>query len=179
MTRTKRQDPLARRNRANKNRGRAFENRCAKALGWTRVPYSGAQKGWGAGDVVDRFYERDGKWMAECKITVGQKTGISIKGKWRKQMVRDLDGRLPLLFFARKGSSRTWVLMPYDSWREMSKTFQFHAEVDPTEQGTFLIQQWILDHVSGGCDVYRIVAGHDEYFLMDFDYFTRQVGHDS
>lgn len=171
----KRKDPLACRNRANKNRGRAFENRCAKALGWTRVPYSGAQKGWGAGDVVDRFYERDGKWMAECKTMIGQKTGLSIKSKWRQQMVRALDGRMPLMFFTRKGAAEAWVLFRDDGFAYLGTLHHFGINVrtiEPTELGTFLIPQEVLNGAQDDY-LYRLDIATEHYFLISFDLFTR------
>jgi hypothetical protein len=74
--------------RNNKNRGRAFERHVADFLGWTRVPYSGAQKDWGGGDVIDGFYTKDGFWTAECKTQKARPdNAILIKAKWIGQML--------------------------------------------------------------------------------------------
>jgi hypothetical protein len=183
----KRQDPLARRNRANKNRGREFENRCAKALGWTRVPYSGAQAHWGKGDVVDRFYEKDGEWHAECKTTVGQKTGISINGKWLKQMRDHAPTRRPVLFFTRKASTNIWVLAPVISWshfisiKSEIRTYVTRV-VKATEKGTFLIPQELLDDVADngiiGC-VTTTGFDPDVYYLTTLDKFKEGITRDT
>jgi hypothetical protein len=187
----KRQDPLARRNRANKNRGREFENRCAEKLGWTRVPYSGAQAHWGKGDVVDRFYEKDGEWHAECKTTIGQKTGLSINGKWIKQMQNHAASRRPILFFTRKASATTWVLVPLMSWfhfigiKNIETRPYLSESLKKTEKGTFLIPQALLDAVASG-----VITGHiqahpisggdfDTYYLTTLDKFKEGITRDS
>lgn len=184
----KRQDPLARRNRANKNRGRDFENRCAKVLGWTRVPYSGAQAGWGKGDVVDGFYTRNGFWQAECKITIGQKTGLSINGKWIKQMnnldrvpqhVAGIRERHPVLFLARKGSPRSWALLPAISWdwlhyKMIEASTYTISDAKPTEKGTFMLPQNTLDGAWNG-HIQSIDVGGMYYYLISFPYFVELV----
>lgn len=89
--------------RLNKNRGRAFERAVAEYLGWTRVPYSGAVKEWGYGDVIDGFRTKDGYWAAECK-TQPASPNISINTKWIKQMMKGaVGGRTPLIITRNKG----------------------------------------------------------------------------
>lgn len=103
--------------RSNKNRGRAFEKKCAHALGWTRVPYSGGSGEWGGGDVVDGFYSKKGMWSAECKTQQPTKTkSISIKDKWLRQMRRDTGDRMPVMFIKVTGSQESFALLPEESW---------------------------------------------------------------
>lgn len=185
MSKPKRQDPLARRNRANKNRGREFENRCAKFLGWTRVPYSGAQAHWGKGDVVDKFYEQTGEWHAECKTTIGQKTGLSINGKWITQMQNHSHSRRPILFFTRKASTDIWVLLPLMSWchfigkRLIDRIYTVESP-KATEKGTFMISQSLLDavaesKVTGSLQVARTNGETDFYYLTTLAHFKEVI----
>jgi hypothetical protein len=104
--------------RNNKNRGRAFEKKCATALGWTRVPYSGGSGEWGKGDVVDGFHTKKGIWVAECKTQDGTTSGnLSVKDKWLKQMQKEADEttRVPVLFLRLNGDTNSFVLLPEQS----------------------------------------------------------------
>jgi hypothetical protein len=104
--------------RNNKNRGRAFERHVAEKLGWTRVPFSGAVRDWGVGDVMDGFYQRKGCWAAECKTQQpGVDGSISIKHKWVNQMYDACrDGRQGIIITKNVRSSRAWVFFLDDAW---------------------------------------------------------------
>lgn len=103
--------------RANKNRGRNFERKVADLLEWTRVPYSGAIKDWGGGDVVDGFYKKRGFWSAECKTQQpGPRGSISILQKWIQQMGNGaIQGRRSLIITRNVGSIKIYAVLPVAS----------------------------------------------------------------
>lgn len=104
--------------RNSKNKGRAYERRIADSLGWQRVPFSGASRDWGEGDVIDCYYSKNGYWRGECKKQPARKSGdIVIDQKWIEQIdaVRDKT-RLNVIFTQEHGSPITFVVLPPDAW---------------------------------------------------------------
>lgn len=109
--------------RNNKNRGREFERKVARLLGWTRVPYSGAMTEWGGGDVMDGFYKRKGFWAAECKTQQPGPLGtLSIKQKWLEQMRKcTANGRQGIIITRNVGSQKVFVVMPEASFKSIEE----------------------------------------------------------
>ena len=100
--------------RNSKNKGRAYERRIAEELGWTRVPFSGASRDWGEGDVVDGYYSKKGFWRGECKKQPARKSGdIAIEQKWIEQVAAIKDkSRMNVYFTQTHGSHISFVFLP-------------------------------------------------------------------
>lgn len=188
--------------RNNKNRGRAFERKCADKLGWTRVPYSGGSGEWGKGDVVDGFHSGKGIWVAECKTQDGTISGnLSIKDKWLKQMQKEADEttRIPVLLLRLNGDTRSYVLLPEASfdylWEQTQrKSARLNADgyaerlmidevVDTHTRGKglgFVIEKSVLRRATSNHIAEKIWVTHPEnlpsaYYLLDFDDFAEIV----
>jgi hypothetical protein len=72
-------------NKNNRERGKAFEDKMARFLGWWRIPYSGSSELFGLGDIRDSEDKSSARYMGECKsITPKSVSEINyiIKEKW-------------------------------------------------------------------------------------------------
>lgn len=130
---------VSKRNRANKNRGRAFERKVADLLGWTRVPYSGGVKEWGGGDVVDGYFKNNGIWAAECK-TQQPKASISITDKYINQAIGAVahSGRFPIIVVKHVGQKHGYVFMTtagYDYIEDFLKPGAKSKRLDVPKRG--------------------------------------------
>jgi hypothetical protein len=105
--------------RNSKNKGRAYERRIADELGWQRVPFSGASRDWGEGDVIDCYYSKKGLWRGECKKQPARKSGdIVIDQKWLEQIAAVKDkSRMDVIFTQEHGSPITFVVLPPDAYQ--------------------------------------------------------------
>lgn len=130
---------VSKRNRANKNRGRAFERKVADLLGWTRVPYSGGVKEWGGGDVVDGYFKNNGQWAAECK-TQQPKASYSITDKYIRQAMSATthNGRFPVIVVKHVGQKHGYVFMTtagYDYIEDHFKPGTKFRKLDAPKRG--------------------------------------------
>mgnify|MGYP001453083081 FL=1 len=95
----------SRRNRNNRNRGKNFERRVSKYLGFYRVPYSGSAEVFGLGDVRDNESQDESLTIGECKsITPRNKNSINyiIQEKW-------LIGDTGIVNQAKKSNKMPWL----------------------------------------------------------------------
>lgn len=178
--------------RNNKNRGRNFERKVADFLGWTRVPYSGAIKDWGGGDVVDGFYKRKGLWSAECKTQQPGPLGtLSVLQKWLEQIARATSGGRQGILITRNVGERTiYVLMQAHAFDLIldnlmpSELDMMLPEPDLRAQGTGMGFVVPLDYLScsrglGYMVTFNVVSEKlDEkwqWVLMTLDTFKRYI----
>lgn len=117
--------------RNSKNKGRAYERRIADALGWTRVPFSGASRDWGEGDVIDGYYKRNGFWKGECKKQKARKSGdIVIQQDWLEQIAAGLDkSRVDVIFTQTHGSPVSFVFLPVEAWIKFGHQWQPRKQI--------------------------------------------------
>lgn len=121
-----------------RSRGRNFENDVAKALGWSRVAFSGANAAYGEGDVIDGFVNGAGYWLAECKRRQGKEHGnVTIEGKWIEQAEKacERSGRWPIIIVGTKTDHRKpqgLVFLDGDSVGFMLDRVQHGLEDIPT-----------------------------------------------
>lgn len=95
----------SKRNRNNRQRGKAFEKKVADFLGFYRVPYSGSAENFGLGDVRDRESQDDSLTLGECKsITPRSKAQVNyiLREDW-------LIGKTGVLDHARKSDKLPWL----------------------------------------------------------------------
>lgn len=105
-------------------RGYRFERDVAAQLGWSRVPFSGANAAFGEGDVIDGFVNGPGYWIAECKMRTTPTGSVSVDGEWIDQARNSCErsGRWPVIIVgAKKDRQRPHglVLLPPESARFM------------------------------------------------------------
>lgn len=95
----------SRRNRNNRQRGKAFERKVANYFGFYRVPYSGSAETFGFGDVRDKESQDDSLTLGECKsISPKSKTQVNyiLKEDW-------LIGKTGILTQARSKNKLPWL----------------------------------------------------------------------
>lgn len=107
-------------NNRNRNRGKQFEARVAKFLGYFRIPYSGSSELWGLGDVRD-FEDKDrSRVMIECKTMTPKSVkeiNYIIKRDWIVgpdsivAKAKKENNKLPALAFTRKGSKEIFTIL--------------------------------------------------------------------
>ena len=107
-------------NNRNRNRGKQFEARVAKFLGYFRIPYSGSSELWGLGDVRD-FEDKDrSRIMIECKTMTPKSVkeiNYIIKRDWIVgpdsvvAKAKKENNKLPALAFTRKGSKEIFTIL--------------------------------------------------------------------
>ena len=107
-------------NNRNRNRGKQFEARVAKFLGYFRIPYSGSSLLWGLGDVRD-FEDKDrSRVMIECKTMTPKSVkeiNYIIKRDWLVgpdsvvAKAKKENNKLPVLAFTRKGSREIFATL--------------------------------------------------------------------
>lgn len=179
---------ISRINRNNKNRGRAFERYVADYLGWTRVPYSGAIKEFGGGDVVDGYYQRNGYWVAECKTQQpGPRGSISIRGKWLSQMYGASSGtdRRPILITKNVGASTAFVIMDADTMEfliaQSGVPIDFKQYSTPTRgKGfNFVIEPEWLDDIGSHVIELSVIAAEEShtFYVMTLNEFTSLINY--
>lgn len=195
--------PLSARSRIsrnNKNRGRQFERDVADALGWQRVPYSGAIKEWGSADVVDAFYKGGGYWAAECKthkLHEGKPAHIDIKHKWIEQMMGgETGGRHGILIVKRVRDSKKhvgkkapiYVVFPEDTfdwfahevrgnsdtWKPLTNTYL--TDLTKARGYNFRMTESALSDLEA-IDIVEYLVGPDRnrWYAMKFEEFVRLI----
>ena len=107
-------------NNRNRNRGKQFEARVAKFLGYFRIPYSGSSELWGLGDVRD-FEDKDrSRVMIECKTMTPKSVkeiNYIIKRDWIVgpdsvvAKAKKENNKMPALAFTRKGSKEIFAIL--------------------------------------------------------------------
>jgi hypothetical protein len=107
-------------NKNNRERGKAFENKMAKYLGWWRIPYSGSSELFGLGDIRDTEDKATARYMGECKsITPRSAKEINyiIQEKWlvgKDSVVaraKKEGNKFPVLFFTKVRSALSFAII--------------------------------------------------------------------
>lgn len=175
----------------NKARGRNFENKVASTLGWTRVPYSGAHKVFGSGDVVDGYQGRNGLWCAECKTQQpGPVRSISIMEKWITQMDKATAGtnrsgliatRLAESGLVARGKSENYVFLPPESFLLIADYVSINEEtvlLKARGKGRgFVVKRETLDTVGSNATEITVKHGDltDVWYLMTLEAFAATI----
>lgn len=153
----------SRTNRNNRERGKAFENKMAKFLGWWRIPYSGSSELYGLGDIRDHEDQNKARYIGECKsITPRSVKEINyiIQEKWlvgKDSVVaraKKQGNKLPVLFFTKVRSALSFAII---------RDKDFKMMVDALE---LLRRHGIIDDTTDVDEIRRQIEGH---FPMEGD----------
>ena len=110
-------------NRNNRERGKAFENKVAKLLGFIRVPYSGSAEEYGLGDVRDKESQKDARWIGECKTMTPKSTAeinYIIQAKWligKNSIIaraKKQGNKFAFLTFTKRGTAQSFSIVTTD-----------------------------------------------------------------
>lgn len=107
MAKQRNNSEVAKRNRANRSRGSAFEKKVGDYLDMDVVPYSGSNARFGYGDV------RDSIWLVECKNIKIDDGKCTIKEEWfTKNRERALVGnRLSVIAWMPTGKANKYIIL--------------------------------------------------------------------
>lgn len=134
----------SRTNRNNRERGKAFENKIAKMLGFFRVPYSGSAEAYGLGDVRDKEDQTQCRYLGECKtMTPRAKTEVNyiIQAKWLigkdsiMQRAKKAGNKLPFLSFTKKGTAQSFTIVrdaDFKMFIDAIEVLRRHSMIDDT-----------------------------------------------
>lgn len=124
---------MKRRNKNNRQRGKAFERMVAEYLGFIRVPYSGSSEVFGEGDIRDNIDESQAFYMGECKtITPRSKNEVNfvIKEKWLlgdksiTSRAKRAGNKLPFLAFKKIRSPKWYVVVCSEDFKMMIQAIE-------------------------------------------------------
>lgn len=183
---------LSKISRNNKKRGRGFEVKVASVLEWTRVPFSGAVREWGLGDVLDGFFKKKGYWAGECKTQQpGPRGTISVKQKWIEQVERaTTKDRRGILITRNVGDTRIYVLMRADSFKIIDEMLlsserellveRDHLTAAGLGMGFVVPLKYLTEvHGLGNISTFSVMSKklehYDDWFLMTLDTFKRII----
>lgn len=110
-----------------RNKGKNFERRVAKAMGWTRVPYSGNTPAYGKADVTDSLDSMYRHWYVECK----SRPNDVMDYEWFKDLdtlIGPTNTYAIALAYTHHGSSLIYVFLPRHIFRD--KRFIDHSKID-------------------------------------------------
>lgn len=124
MAKQKNNSEIAKRNRANRQRGGAFEKKVGDYLDMDVVPYSGSNARFGYGDV------RDSIWLVECKNIKIEDNHCVIKEEWfDKNSDRALVGdRMPALAWMPTGKPSKYIILEYNEFIRLSSNVDIKRE---------------------------------------------------
>lgn len=150
-------------NKNNRERGKTFERKMAKFLGWFRIPYSGSSSTYGYGDIRDHEDQAKSTYMGECKsITPRSAKEINyiIKEKWlvgKDSIIakaKKQGNKLPVLFFTKVRSPLSFAIIRDVDFLMFTRAMEL------------LRRQGLIDDTT---DVDEIRRQIDGYFLAEVD----------
>lgn len=175
MAKPKNNSVIAKRNRANRQRGSKFEKVTADYLDMDVVPYSGSNARFGWGDI------RDSIWLGECKNITPADGRVKIQMEWIDDNIAKAgrENRIPFLAWMPAGRALKYIILDEATFIKLGGKYNKRIEIPKKSVKAVNIfigidDGWVKS-LKMDAGVAQMIFDDTRFYMMRLEYFKTLI----